>query len=65
METLLNRISRVTEGIAAIALAAIFITFILQVFARYAATVASASVGATTSPLLQPKTGSNSMGDPK
>ncbi len=40
METLLNRISRVTEAIAAIALAVIFITFILQIFTRYAAKIA-------------------------
>ena len=40
MQALLNRISRVTEAIAAIALAVIFVTFILQVFTRYAAKIA-------------------------
>ena len=40
METLLNRITRVTEAIAATALAVIFVTFILQVFTRYAANMA-------------------------
>jgi len=40
METLMNRITRVTEAIAAITLAVIFFTFILQVFTRYAAKIA-------------------------
>lgn len=40
METLMNRITRVTEAIAAITLAVIFVTFILQVFTRYAAKMA-------------------------
>lgn len=40
MEILMNRITRVTEAIAAITLAVIFVTFILQVFTRYAAKIA-------------------------
>lgn len=40
MQSLLNRFTRGAEFIAAMALAAIFITFILQIFTRYAAKIA-------------------------
>ena len=40
MDKLLTRITRINEAIAAIILAVIFITFILQVFMRYAAKMA-------------------------
>ncbi len=40
MNTVLRWITRVTEFIAAMALAAIFITFLLQIFTRYAAKIA-------------------------
>ncbi|SPJ28919.1 TRAP transporter small permease [Falsiruegeria mediterranea] len=40
MNTILTRLSRIAEFIAAMALAAVFVTFLIQIFTRYAAKIA-------------------------